>query len=361
MRVVAKLFVILWFYSGFSFAGNIEFLPYEKNEFSPILKEKVSIPFKLAAPATVSAEIYTPDGVLIRILSTTTIKEKAQHSLVWDGRDEHGIVVPDEAYNVVLKATINNKTEIIDPRTSSGGIVQMDLNPNINADGKMTYTLQTPSRVLIRLGLNSGAMLRSIITWVPKNAGKNIQFWDGYDQDHLIKFQKHESFKMVISAFSLADYSIITTGNKASYFDYVTKHSHQPSLEAKTQRLHQAKSKRSSPYYVRALTDTREPHVDFEFPKNIKRNAEGIPIVKKGDKIRIKIIMDEKDAIRMEKNKYEITFYDNLDFIAEEEMGYVPLSWFWSPKNEKGRHILTVNIVSFKGHVGVKSTPYIIE
>ena len=337
------------------------FLPYKKNEFSPVLNEKFTIPFELSTPGSVHAEIYSPDGVLIRTLSTTTSTKKAKYSLEWDGKDENGIVVPDEAYNVVLKATVNGKNEILDPRKTSGGIVQMDLNPKINADGKITYMLQKPSRVLIRLGLNSGAMLRSLLTWGPKNSGKNIQFWDGYDKDHLIKFQKHEDFKLILSAFSLADFSIITTGNKESYFNYVEKHSHKPSLLAKTFRLHNAKTKRMSPYFTRALTDTREPLVDIKFPKNIKRDSKGLPVLQKDKPIRVTIIMNEKDAIRMENNKYEITFFDNLNFIAEEEMGYVPISWLWSPNNEKGQHILTVNIVSFKGHVGLKSTPYIIE
>ncbi len=71
--------------------------------------------------------------------------------------------------------------------------------------------------------------------------------------------------------------------------------------------------------------------------------------------------MDEKDALRMEKVKYEITFFDDLDFISEEESGYVPISWVFVPKGEEGTHMLSVNIASFKGHVGLKSIAYIIK
>ena len=361
MRLALKYLVIFSLFSGISFGVNIQFLPYKKNEFSPLLNEKFTIPFELSAPGMVHAEIYTPDGVLIRTLSTAAVMKEGTQTLEWDGKDEKGTVVPDEAYNVVLKATVNGKTDIIDPRKTSGGIVQRDLNPKIGPDGKITYTLPTPSRVLIRLGMDSGAMLRSVITWVPKNSGKNVQFWDGYDQDHLIKIQKHKDFKIIFSAFSLAEHSIITTGNRESYFDYVDKYILKPSMTAKTYRLHHANTKLMSPYYVRVLSDMREPAITFVFPKNIKRDPQGIPVLKKGEKVRVKIIMNEKDAVRMEQMKYEITFFDNLDFISEEEMGYVPISWLWSPQNEKGKHILTVNIASFKGHVGLKSTPYIIE
>lgn len=362
MRTLMKFLLILSLFSTILFAENIRFLPYKKNEFSPILKEKIAIRFSLAVKSIVNIEIYTPDGVLIRTLTTGKAVKKGEHTLEWDGKDNEGTVVPDEAYNVVLKAISDGKVETVDPRKTSGGIVQKNLAPKINSDGKMTYTLPTPSRVLIRLGINSGAMLRSVITWKPKNSGKNIQFWDGYDQDHLMKIQKHKDFKIIFSAFSLADHTIITTGNKRiTYFDYVKKHDYKPSLSAKKYRLFHANSKLMSPYYARALTDMREPVIHLVFPDNIKKDKNGVPIVKKGEKIRVKVVMDEKDAQRMAQVKYEITFYDDLDFISEEEMGYVPISWLWLPQKEKGKHILTVNIASFKGHVGLRSTPYLIE
>lgn len=361
MQVIVKYLLILSLFSSILFAENIHFLPYKKNEFSPILKEKIAISFSLAVESAVNVEIYTPDGVLIRTLTTGAAMKKGDHALEWDGKDKEGRVVPDEAYNVVLKAITNGKVETVDPRKTSGGMVQKNLDPKIGVDGKITYTLPIPSRVLIRLGIGSGAMLRSVITWKPKNAGKNLQFWDGYDQDHLVKLQKHKDFKIIFSAFSLADHTIITTGNKVSYFDYVDTHAYKPSVSAKKYRLLNAKSKLMSPYYMRALTDMREPVISFVFPDNIKRDKDGVPVVKKGEKIRVKVIMDEKDAQRMAEVKYEITFFDDLDFISEEEMGYVPISWLWSPQKAKGKHLLTVNIASFKGHIGLKSTSYIIE
>lgn len=361
MQIMVKYLLILSIFSGILLAENIRFLPYKKNEFSPSLKEKISIGFSLSDKSVVKIEIYTPDGTLVRTLTTGKAMKKGNHALEWDGKDKTGTIVPDEAYNVVLKATTNGKVETIDPRKTSGGIVQRNLDPKIGSNGKITYTLPTPSRVLIRLGIESGAMLRSVVTWKPKNSGKNLQFWDGYDQDHLVKIQKHKDFKIIFSAFSLADHSIITTGNKVSYFDYVDRHEYKPSMSAKTDRLLGAKSKLMSPYYVRALTDMREPVISFVFPDNIKQDKDGIPVVKKGEKVRVKVIMDEKDAQRMAQVKYEITFYDDLDFISEEEMGYVPISWLWSPQKEKGKHLLTVNIASFRGHIGLKSTPYIIE
>ena len=359
MQITLKYILSLLLLTSVVSASDISFLPYKKNEFSPVLKEQIAINYALVKKGSVQAEIYTPDGLLIRTLSSDGVVQKGEHSLQWDGKDEKGIVVPDEAYNVVLKAKIGTKQEVVDPRTTSGGIVQRNLHPKVNDQGKITYTLPTPSRVLIRLGIEHGAMLRSVINWIPKNSGKNMQFWDEYDQDHLIKILGRKDFKIIFSAFSLADFTILTTGNNLSYFQYA--HMQKSDLSAKKLRLYSAKSNLMSPYYVRSLSDLKEPAIHFVFPDTLKKDPNGIPIVKKGDRIRVKVVMGKEDAQRMAKVKYEITFFDDLDFVSEEEMGYVPISWLWSPQKKKGKHILTVNIASFKGHIGLRSTPYIME
>jgi len=359
---IIRIFLVLLAIFGTAFAGNISFLPYKQNEFSPSLNEKFVIPFSISKKGVVKVDIYTPDGSLVRTLGVNGTLKKGKHEIIWDGKDSNAIVVPNEAYNVILRAIVDSKEEILDSRKTSGGIVQRDLKPSVTIDGKITYTLPKPSRVLIRLGINSGAMLRSVINWIPKNSGKNVQFWNGYDQNNLVKIQNHKDFKIIFSAFTLADYSIITTGNtKLSYFDYVEKYSHKTSLESKVYRRDHAKTKLMSPYYVRTLPDMREPVIKIIFPKNIKRDSNNIPILKLGETIRIKVVMDSKDTQRMGKVKYEITFFDNLEFVAEEEMGYVPINWIFSPQNRKGKHILSVNIASFKGHVGVASRSYIVE
>ncbi len=361
MRLKLGHIFLLVLFSSSVFASGITFLPYEKNEFSPALQEKFRIPFELSRDADVQIEIYTPDGVLLRTLSSEKTLQKGKHALEWDGKDSDAEVVADEAYNVVLKATKGSYKEVLDPRRTSGGVVQKNLKPKITEDAKISYTLAKPSRVLIRLGIEAGVMLRSLVHWKPKNSGKNMQFWDGYDNDHLVKVQEQEGFKIIFSAFTLADHTIITTGSKKDYFQYAKKFTQKRSIEAKKYRFLNARIKLMSPYYARTLFDLQEPKIDFVFPRNTQRDAENIPILQKGKPVRIKVVMDKEDAKRMERVKYEITFYDDLTFISEEEMGYVPISWLFVPSSHEGKHILSVNIASFKGHVGLKSVAYKVK
>jgi hypothetical protein len=52
----------------------------------------------------------------------------------------------------------------------------------------------------------------------------------------------------------------------------------------------------------------------------------------------------------------------DYQFKSEEELGYMPLSWNYTPNGlTKGEHILTVNISSFTGQVGLKSYKFIVK
>jgi hypothetical protein len=344
--------------------GTVEFLPGKSNEFSPSRGERFEIPVMLKEPAKVSLEIYTPDGALIRKLGGERSLEKGKHLFRWDGKDREGTVVPDEAYDLVLRAeNREGNVTVVDPRLNSGGVLLRNIDPKVSRSGKIVYRLEAPARVTIRLGVKGGALLRTLLEWRPKNRGKNIQIWDGYDQDHLINLRQNRKLEIALSAFTLADHAVLTTGNRTlDYFDYIHRKKLTPSMTAKQKRFEEAKEKkRFSPYYTRSLESLRNPRVLIRFPETLPRNGEGIPIVEKGKPVRVKVLLDEADAKRMAKVKYEITFFDDLEFIAEEEMGYVPISWMWQPKGEKGAHTFTVNLSSFDGHVGVKSVRYLIQ
>lgn len=58
----------------------------------------------------------------------------------------------------------------------------------------------------------------------------------------------------------------------------------------------------------------------------------------------------------MNEQQYEVAFFIDGEFIAEEEQGYVPITWNWVAQDlSPGEHMLTVNISGFGGKVGVSS------
>ena len=74
--------------------------------------------------------------------------------------------------------------------------------------------------------------------------------------------------------------------------------------------------------------------------------------------------MNELDEIYLDQERYEISFFVDNQFIAEEEQGFVPFTWRWSPGRfglKPGKHILTINVSGYSGQVGVKNIPFILQ
>jgi hypothetical protein len=197
---------------------------FSKVEFSPSRQQLFDIAFKLDEPAEVGVRIYTSDGNLVRELSGDVPFEPGVHMLKWDGKDFEGEIVPDEAYTVVLHATNKSRTTTLDPREKSGGEVEKVASTAISKEGKITYTLSKPSRVQIRAGIVDGPMMRSLATWQPRPAGKNVQRWNGFDADKTINLFSLENHGVSVTAFNLPDYTILTTGNHSlDYQEYYKK------------------------------------------------------------------------------------------------------------------------------------------
>lgn len=362
-KIIKTLLVALLLTSSLFGESIIAFQKYQKSEFVPVRKQTFDIPFSLNAKANVTVTIYAPDGDIVRTLHSKKELQKGSHILTWNGKDSEGTVVPDEAYNVTLEAKYGSKTSKVDPRKSSGGEIEKNLQTKVTLEGKTIYTLSKLSRVLIRAGITDGPMMRSLINWVPKPAGKNIQHWNGYDEDKVVNVFETKRYGVIVVAFALPDYSIITTGNKKlSYETYYKNKKWSFKPTPKDKRLIERAGKGISPhYYTFRLTD-KDPRIDIKFPKATKKNKDGVALLKNDKAIPIKVTMPTEDEKFIEQSKYEVSFFVDHEFKSEEELGFMPITWLWSPNGfSKGEHILTVNVSGFSGQVGVKNIKFIIE
>ncbi len=362
--ISSKIIVILILVTTFVSAKEIiSFGVYEKTEFSPTRKQGFEIPFTLNTKALVTIDIYTPDNNKIRTISSKKDLDKGKNVLSWDGKDDAGVIVPDEAYTVVLKAKTKAKTTVIDPRSYSGGEIETNLQTKVTLDGKTIYNLSKPSRVLIRAGIKDGPMMRSLLNWVPKPAGKNIQHWNGYDEDKVVNVFETKRYGVIVVAFALPEYSIITTGNNdLSYEQYYKNKNYKFKQTPKEKRLTQRGEKGISPHYYSFRIKDRDPNININFPKNISKTDNGIAIFQNNEAIPIKVTMSQEDESLMEQSKYEVSFFVDFDFKSEEELGFMPITWLWSPNGlSKGKHILTVNISGFEGQVGVENIEFFIK
>jgi len=91
--------------------------------------------------------------------------------------------------------------------------------------------------------------------------------------------------------------------------------------------------------------------------KGATQNAEGAYVI--NDQTRFVVGIPKAHKWLFESSLFEVTFYDNYQFVEEAEYGYVPFSW--KPKFDtlaSGKHIFTVNLSGYDGQMGTASVVY---
>jgi hypothetical protein len=335
---------------------TIEIGEYARVDFSPVHGESFHIPLRVARAMDVELKILTSDGDLVRTLKASTLLSPGSHEITWDGRDDQGKVVPDEAYIPVLVArTKSGETVEVDPRTTSGGEVIENIKVDTFANGDIGYSLPAPARVLVRVGIKEGPMMLSLANWEPRAAGRNVQRWNGYDADQLVDLRASQKLGVLVTAFKLPAHAIITTGNTtqdyrayrlARGWSENTNTPSEPVLERNGQRL-------SRTHFLPRFKD-RDPLVALALASDHAKSKQGLPLIDVQATIRVDI--PREDRWLMQESLYEVAFFVDNEFVSEEEHGYVPFTWVWKPVGlQSGRHVLTVNISGFGGKVGVKN------
>ena len=325
-------------------------LPTLNAEFQPALGKKHSIMFELAQPGSTKIDIYTADGDLVRTLNAGELR-KGGHELAWDGKDAQGVVVPDEAYVPVLSVRATDGTTTTDdPRSYSGGEVINDLRWEFRGKTEIAYTLATPARVLIRAGIKDGPMLRALCYWEPRNAGRVVQRWDGYDDAKTEYFAEHPRAWVLVVGYQLPKFSIITSGNTATtYADYRSKKGwKRPKVDMANISL-QRNGKPVEPDYF--LPRLGLPQLSLRIKGELPKSRHGLPLVSGPLDLVADIPRDQRWVL--DTSMYEVVFFIDNAFVAEEEQGFMPITWRWVPKDpvKPGRHTATVQITGYGGHI----------
>lgn len=328
----------------------------EPASFNPSAGDSVRLRVGPSGAAAAKVWVYDPDGGLIRTLAVPDGPGAGDGlTVLWDGRDDSGRIVPDEAYTFVLESADGT---VYDPTTRSGGEVQDIRDPSFDDSGTVGYTLPAPARVLIRLGLRNGPMFRTLVDWRPRPAGKVVEQWDGLDVDGLVKLRGREDFSALVTYATLPDATVIAYGNSAeTYRDYkLGRGKDQPQRPERS--VDERTAQRFRPDLLVPPAWARAPEVTMNFP-DLPASA-AAPAVKRLAQVRIDVA--EADKPRLLEDQFEVLLFVDGQFFAEAERGHLPLNWTWElTQFPPGEHLLTVNISSFKGQVGVASRKVVLE
>jgi hypothetical protein len=337
---------------------------YARESFAPARGESFSIPVHVNDPAKVKAikvEIRSSDDDLMRTLAITDIApDTTDYEVKWDGRDDAGSVVPDEAYSpVVVVTTQLNETVTIAAQGSSGGEELYDFEKSIRP-GVIEYTLPAAGRMLVRSGIKNGPMLRTLIDWEPRTAGFHAERWNGRDKDDVIAIEQNPDVGYLIVGYQLPHHSIITHGNSSeSYRDYRERHNWPLKQASYAQQALQRNGRVLRQEAYQPILQQKSPRIDVNLLATETRQP--VQRVKALEEMLAEVKLHPLDEIYLDQERYEISFFVDHAFIAEEEQGYVPFTWRWSPGRlgiEPGEHLLTVNVSGYNGQVGVKNIKF---
>ncbi len=325
------------------------------SSFNPSLNQKVEISYDLPRNAKVTIQIFDPDGTLIKTLTDQAEKTAGNQKTAWDGKDNKGDIVPDEAYSFTIKAVDKHgHTETWKhppPKWKRFDIPDPVISKITNT---ITYQIPKPCRTRIRIGIENGPLLFAPLDWHPKVAGEIMVHWDGWDKNRAINIWKHPKSKMVVTNIELPDNTIITYGNKKlDYFEYCCPETSQP-RNLKKRRI-SPKIPVTSPSPLAIMLS---PRLKISFPMTKEFTSDSVPVLSKKTLVRVEV----ENKILLSATSYEIIFFIDGEFYSEEPSGISPYNWVWDLSNiKKGQHILTVNLVSFNDQIGAVNQKIIIK
>lgn len=335
--------------------GVIELTSLSATEFQPGAGQKTKIVYSLGAAGTVTLALYSGDGDLVRSLQSKSLRS-GTHSFEWDGRDDKGRIVPNEAYHPVLTCACGESAPAVaDSRGKSGGVVIEKIRPQLDGDGTISFDLPQPARALVRVGIKGGAMMRAIDTWSPRAAGRARVTWDGFDESRVVNLLGQAGLAVLVTAFTLPDHTIIASGNEEiTYAQYRAARGWTvPVVDATPGKL-ERDGKRLSRQASLPRSLLNDPRVAIRIVEPVAQVAGGA--YKISGPVTFRVDMPAEDKWLVQQSLYEVGFFLDHQFVSEEETGYTPISWKWDPAGiAPGEHTMTVNISGFWGQVGVAS------
>jgi len=174
----------------------------------------------------------------------------------------------------------------------------------------------------------------------------------------LIKLQGQEDFSALVTYAALPEATVIAYSNQPeTYREY--KLGRGKGRPRKPERPRTSGAELGfHPDFLVPPAWARAPRIELTFPDFPEANA--VPRVQRTLQVRIDI--SEEDKPRLLADQFEVLLFVDSQFFAEAKRGYLPLNWNWELQQPPpGEHLLTVNVSSFKGQVGVASRKILLK
>lgn len=314
---------------------KISDLQLSSQAFNPADGGTVTLSATVETDKALNIRLWDAEGGLIRQFPVASTR-RGKFSITWDGKDDEGRPVPDEAYTFTIQTT--DGTYLLNPFADSGGeridIASAQWRPE---EHRIIYDLPHPCRMLVRAGLKPGPLMANIVDWKPRQAGEIREIWKGLDDTARIYIPAMPHFILTISGYTLPDASVITRGNTTQ--DFLSYRILCPSRVV-------IPIKRNAPHlhaqYGAPISNIVSPQLSASVDGG---QAPPVIALREGESVNLRIALDPQRGARFQNHLYEIMFYKDGEPLMEEGRPYMPYTFPLKAKYfEKGSHIFTINV-----------------
>ncbi len=320
----------------------------DKAFFLPAKGEQVTVRFRLSAPARASLLIYDAREILVRRVAAKGELPAGEHALAWDGREDRGKLLPPEAYHYAVRATAGAERVEFDltDRTGTPAVIARDVawDPNKKV---IRYLLPEASRVNVRVGLqNGGPLLRTLLNWLPREAGVQEEPWDGMDESGVIDLSAHPRMSILVHAVGLPKNTIVIgprASERTAYVEIAKPERRTPKGPPRAKRR---------TFAAQTVEQMRDLAIALTLPKDLRRGRDGVPIVSGPIPVQMDI-PDKAERARLLAERVETAFFVDGAYRFENEAAGLPISWTFDPTGmNPGEHYITGNLLGYEGHFG---------
>jgi flagellar hook assembly protein FlgD len=192
------------------------------HQIDALAPEPSTISFTINKAATVTLRVISEGTGTLQFQTSQAYPAAGTYSFIWDGKNNAGMVVPDDAYLYVLEASNGVQTSTYSPSAPSGqGTVTCSQAPSFdpvrNEPLVITYNPAQPSR--INITVNWSTHTSNVLNAYAVDAGGTFA-WNGMNLDNHLYYYNATSTCSVASL--LPENYIITSNNAPKVIDLKT-------------------------------------------------------------------------------------------------------------------------------------------
>ena len=210
---------------GVATADPASFLTVAPSSFNPSLGQQVTISVATPSEARIAVQVLDRDGYVVRTLERSAAAA-GRETLRWDGRDDKGAVVADEAYSFKATMVTPHETLTFFPAAHPAKSFAVQADQYSRRNAALMYELPVAARIHAQAGaaaLNEkkvydGPVLKTLVNREPRPAGKVVESWNGLDESGRIYVPDVPHFVTAILATPLPEQAVIAYGNRARTF-----------------------------------------------------------------------------------------------------------------------------------------------